>query len=126
MLTPDTMFERYGGLPFVTRFVLSFYDRVLASIRLAPFFAHTDMQRLVEHQAKFISTVMGGPTSYSNAVLREVHAHLDIDDQAFDEMIDLFKATLEDSKIADSDVEIIIADVNARRRYIVRSRAIRL
>ena len=123
MLTPDTMFERYGGLPFVTRFVLSFYDRVLASIRLAPFFAHSDMQRLVEHQAKFISTVMGGPTSYSNAVLREAHAHLDIDDQAFDEIIDLFKATLEDSKIAASDVEIIIADLNARRRYIVRSRA---
>jgi hemoglobin len=123
MLTPDTMFERYGGLPFVTRFVLSFYDRVLASIRLAPFFAHTDMQRLVEHQAKFISTVMGGPISYSNAVLREVHAHLDIDEQAFDEMILLFKATLEDSKIADTDVETIIADLNARRRYIVSNRA---
>ena len=75
MLTPDTMFERYGGLAFVTRFVLSFYDRVLASVRLAPFFANSDMQRLVEHQAKFISSVMGGPTSYSNAVLREVHEH---------------------------------------------------
>ncbi len=31
MTQPDTMFERYGGLPFVTRFVLRFYDRVLAS-----------------------------------------------------------------------------------------------
>jgi len=59
------------------------------------------MQRLVEHQAKFISTVMGGPTSYSSAVLREAHEHLDIDDQAFDEMIFLFKATLKDFKIAD-------------------------
>jgi hemoglobin len=126
MQTPDTMFERYGGLPFVTRFVLSFYDRVLASIRLAPFFANTDMQRLVEHQAKFISTVMGGPASYSNAELREVHAHLDIDDEAFDEMIFLFKATLADSNIADIDVDAIIADLNARRMYIVRSRAKKL
>src|SRR2546421_8250288 len=31
MTQPDSMFERYGGLPFVTRFVLGFYDRVLAS-----------------------------------------------------------------------------------------------
>src|SRR5262245_38814423 len=85
--TPETMFERYGGLPFVTRLVLSFYDRVLASSRLAPFFADTDMQRLVEHQARFISTVMGGPASCSNAVLHEAHAHLAIDDPAFDEMI---------------------------------------
>jgi hemoglobin len=119
MPTPDTTFERYGGLPFVTRFVLNFYDRALASIRLAPFFANTDMRRLVEHQAKFISRVMGGPTSYSNAALHEAHAHLDIDDRAFDEMIFLFKSTLEDSKIADTDVEAIIAELNARRMYIV-------
>jgi len=119
MPTRDTMFQRYGGLPFVTRFVLGFYDRVLASIRLAPFFANTDMQRLVEHQAKFISSVMGGPKSYSNTELRQAHAHLAIDDRAFDEMIFLFKATLEDSNIAETDVEAIIGDLNARRMYIV-------
>ena len=123
MLTPDTMFERYGGLAFVTRFVLSFYDRVVASVRLAPFFANSDMQRLVEHQAKFISSVMSGPTSYSNAVLREAHEHLHIVDQAFDEMIFLFKTTLKDFKISDTDVEAIIADLNARRKYVVNGRS---
>ena len=87
MPTPDTMFERYGGFAFVTRFVLSFYDRVLASAGLAPFFADTDMARLVEHQAKFISSVMGGPASYTDGMLRDVHAHLPIDGAAFDEMI---------------------------------------
>ena len=122
MPTPETMFERYGGPPFVMRFVLRFYDRVLASIRLAPFFANSDMQRLVEHQAKFISTVMGGPASYNNSMLAETHAHLDIDDQAFDEMISLFKAALEEADIAGSDAEHIIAALNARRAYIVHSR----
>jgi hemoglobin len=119
----DTMFERYGGLPFVMRFVLRFYDRVFGSARLAPFFANADMQRLVEHQAKFISTVMGGPESYSDAVLHETHAHLKIDDQAFDEMISLFKAELEVAKIAESDVEKIIADLNVRRASIVQGHA---
>jgi hemoglobin len=121
MQMPDTMFERYGGLPFVTRLVLSFYDRVLGSVRLAPFFANSDMQRLVEHQAKFLSTVMGGPTSYSNIVLHETHRHLAIDDQAFEEMIFLFRATLEGTNIANADVETIIEDLNARRTYIVGS-----
>ena len=116
----ETMFERYGGLPFVTRMILSFYDRVLASVRLAPYFANADMQRLVEHQAKFLSTVMGGPTSYSNVVLHETHRHLEIDDGAFDEMISLFRETLEGSNIANADMETIIADLNARRTYIVR------
>jgi truncated hemoglobin YjbI len=60
MTKPGTMFERYGGIAFVTRFVLSFYDRVLTSATIAPFFADVDMRRLVDHQAKFISSVMGG------------------------------------------------------------------
>jgi hemoglobin len=119
MPTPETMFERYGGFAFVTRFVLSFYDRVLASAGLARFFADTDMARLVEHQAKFISSVMGGPASYSDAKLREAHAHLQIDDRAFDEMIGLLRVTLADFKIADADVKTIIADLDARRRDIV-------
>jgi hemoglobin len=118
-LTPDTMFERYGGLAFVSRFVLSFYDRALASARLTPFFAETDMQRLIEHQAKFISSVMGGPASYSDATLREAHAHLPIDNAAFDEMIDLFRQTLRDFDIAAGDVEAIIAALNRRRPHIV-------
>ena len=120
--TPDTMFTRYGGLAFVSRFVLSFYDRVLASGRLTPFFAHTDMQRLVEHQAKFVSSVMGGPASYTDAMLRHAHAHLDIDDAAYDEMIDLFRLTLRDFDIADADAETIISHLNLHRPQIVRRR----
>jgi hemoglobin len=120
--TPDTMFTRYGGLAFVSRFVLSFYDRVLASGSLTRFFAHTDMQRLVEHQAKFISSVMGGPASYTDAMLRQAHAHLDIDDAAYDEMIDLFRLTLRDFDIADADAETIISHLNLHRPQIVRRR----
>jgi hemoglobin len=120
MTKHGTMFERYGGVAFVARFVLKLYDRVLASATLAPFFADVDMRRLVDHQAKFISSVMGGPSSYSNAALREAHAHLPIDDRAFDEMIGLFRATLEETKITEADVEAIIADLNAHRTYIVQ------
>jgi len=123
MTKPGTMFERYGGIAFVTRFVLSFYDRVMTSATIAPFFADVDMRRLVDHQAKFISSVMGGPSSYSTAALREAHAHLQINDPTFDEMIGLFRATLEESKIAAADVEAIIADLNAHRTYIVQGRA---
>ena len=123
MTQSDTMFERYGGLPFVTRFVLGFYDRVLAAPGLAPYFADVDMQRLVEHQAKFISSVMGGPASYSNAALREAHSHLHIDDRAFDEMIGVFRSMLEDCNIAEADLATIMAELNSHRTHIVHARA---
>jgi len=60
------------------------------------------------------------------AFLEQIQDELVRDDEAFDEMILLFKATLEDSQIADTDVEAIIADLNTRRVYIVRSRAKRI
>ena len=124
LTNPDTMFERYGGLAFVSRVVLGFYDRVLASARLAPFFADTDMQRLVEHQAKFISSVMGGPESHTEAMLRDAHAHLDIDDGAFDEMIGLASADAGGiSRSPPPTSEAIVADLNVRRAQIVRHAA---
>ncbi|MGQ7793206.1 group I truncated hemoglobin [Faunimonas sp. B44] len=115
----DTMFQRYGGLPLVTELVMAFYDRVLASERLAPYFAAVDMRRLVEHQAKFVSSVMGGPASYSNAELRDIHAHLEIDGRTFDEMIRLFEESLVELRFAPEDREEILADFRARRAYIV-------
>ncbi|HKS61832.1 MAG TPA: group 1 truncated hemoglobin [Xanthobacteraceae bacterium] len=114
------MFEQYGGLAFLSRVVLSFYDRVLGSVRLAPFFADVDMQRLVEHQAKFIGSVMGEPESHTDAMLWSAHAHLQIDEGAFDEMIGLLQLTLEDFRIAPADVRTIITGLNARRAQIVR------
>jgi hemoglobin len=113
------MFERYGGLAFLSRVVLSFYDRVLASARLAPFFADVDMQRLVEHQAKFIASVTGDAESQSDAMLWGAHAHLQIDNAAFDEMIGLLEMTLKDFQIAPADVVTIVAGLNARRAQVV-------
>jgi hypothetical protein len=45
--------------------------------------------------------------------------HLRVDDRAFDEMVGLFKVTLEEFKIADADVAAIMADLNAHRVHIV-------
>jgi hemoglobin len=77
------------------------------------------MQRLVEHQAKFVSSVMGGPESYTDAKLRDAHAHLAIDKAAFDEMIGVLQLTLEEFQISSADIRTIVAELNAREAQIV-------
>lgn len=114
-----TMLARYGGLPVVAKIVLDFYDRVLSSDRLKGFFADADMRRLVDHQAKFIASVMGGPASFTGDYLRQVHAHLDIDAAAFNEMMGLLEASLLDAGFAAEDVRIIVAEMRARQPYVV-------
>jgi hemoglobin len=115
----ETIFSKCGGAPAMARLVFEFYDRVLASERLAPYFARVDMTRLVEHQAKFIASVMGGPPSITDEELRDAHAHLTISDAIFDEMTDLLEATLNESGMDSTDVGQVMGTIREKRRLIV-------
>ena len=75
-----SIFERYGGFTSVSKIVLSFYDKVLDSPTVSPYFANSDMKRLIDHQTKFMASLMGGPASYTNDQLERVHAKLGITD----------------------------------------------
>ncbi len=115
------MFDRYGGFGFVHRIVLSFYDKMLDSDIVAPYFDGVDMPALVDHQTKFISQVMGGPASYTNEVLDQVHRNLGITQEAFDEMASILERTLQEFDFKGEDVRTIMADIKSRQPYIVKS-----
>jgi len=119
MRMPQNMFQHYGGAEKVSDLIFAFYDRVLSSERLAPFFATCDMRRLMEHQTRYISAVMGGPPSYSEAHLREVHATLGITNADFDEMLSLLRVAMTDSGYDAADTDQIIRRLSALRRVIV-------
>ena len=114
-----TMFDRYGGFGFMHRVVLSFYDKMLDSDIVAPYFDDVDMPSLVDHQTKFISQVMGGPATYTNEILEQIHRKLGITQEAFDEMAELLEQTLEEFDFKSDDVRLIMADIKSRQPYIV-------
>ncbi len=118
-----TMFERYGGFASVSKIVMTFYDKVLDSEVLDPYFANVDMRRLVDHQTKFISALMGGPASYTDQKLAEVHAHLGIDSRSFDEMARLLREALEEGGMEDDDVANIAGEITKRKPLIVSAKA---
>lgn len=114
-----TIFERYGGFAKLNRVVSAFYDKILESPVTSPYFANTDMRRLVDHQTKFIASVMGGPASYSNEALERAHAHLGITEPAFVEMVTLLEETLEEFGFDDVDVHLIGDEIRSRKNFIV-------
>jgi hemoglobin len=114
-----TMFERYGGFAFISRVVMSFYDKVLDSPALSPYFDHIDMRRLIDHQTRFIAFLMGGPASYSNDHLERVHVRLGVTEDAFAEMVDLLAETLEDFDFEDEDVHQVRDELTSRKNFIV-------
>lgn len=114
-----TIFERYGGFARVSRVVSSFYDSVLRSPVLSPYFRSVDMRRLIDHQTKFIAYLMGGPASFTNDHIARVHAHLGITDEAFDEAMDLMRETLEDHDYQEADISDVIGVLHSRKPYVV-------
>ena len=83
-MAEKSLFEKYGGFSKVSKIVLSVYDTLLDSEEIGPFFDNIDMSRMVDHQTKFIASLLGGPASYSDNQLRQLHSHLDINDMHFE------------------------------------------
>ena len=115
----QSLFEQYGGFAAVSRIVSAFYDRVLESDDLSPYFDGIDMRRLIDHQTKFVATLMGGPSSYTDDQLQRAHSKLGIKSADFDEAMDLLKETLEDFDFDETDISAIVTAFSARRPFIV-------
>lgn len=114
-----SMFERYGGFASVSKIVMSFYDKVLDSDIIGHHFEDVEMSRQIDHQTKFIASVMGGPASYSDDALHRVHAQLGIDQEQFDEMTTLLEETLEDFDFDRRDIDEVMGHIRARARHII-------
>ncbi|MEN8213600.1 MAG: group 1 truncated hemoglobin [Pseudomonadota bacterium] len=115
----ESMFERYGGFAKVSRVVSSFYDRVLESPIMGPYFHDIDMKRQIDHQTKFIAFLMGGPASYSDEHLKFIHQRMKIERRALEEMVELMTETLEDFDFSDTDIDIVRRELLSRANLIV-------
>lgn len=115
----QTIYERHGGFSVVRKVVSDFYDRVLDSEVLAPYFAHTDMKRQIDHQTKFVSFLLGGPASYSDDHLERVHRRLGVTTGAFEEIVLTMCETLEDHGFNGTEVGAVEHELRSRQSIIV-------
>ncbi|MCB1491352.1 MAG: group 1 truncated hemoglobin [Rhodobiaceae bacterium] len=118
-MAEQTLFEKYGGFSNISKIVLSFYDTLLDSDEIGPFFDDVDMSRMVDHQTKFIASLLGGPAAYTDTQLRQLHARLDIQNAHFDELAVVLADTLRDHGIEEPDVQAVVAEFEKRRTLVV-------
>ncbi len=118
-MASQTLYDKYGGFSNVSRIVLSFYDTLIDNDEIGPFFDDVDMPKMVDHQTKFIASLMGGPASYTDKQLRQLHSHLDISDAHFDELEVVLRETLDQHGIDPQDVELVVTEFANRRTLIV-------
>jgi len=117
-----TIYERVGGFASVRKVVSAFYDNALESDLIAQHFEQIEMPKLIDHQTRFISFLMGGPASYTDEHIEHVHARLGITLAEFDEMIELLTETLEDFDFGSEDIAKIGQELRKREPVIVTGR----
>jgi len=120
----QSLYEKYGGFSTVSRIVMRLYDRILDDDDLGPFFDDVDMPRLIDHQTKFVASLMGGPASFSDAHISGAHRNMDIGDLHFDRLKDLVDDTLSEFDIETGDAAAILDKIEARRPVLVKAPAI--
>ena len=114
-----TLFDKYGGFSSVSRIVMSLYDKLLDDDDVGPFFDDVDMPKLIDHQTKFVSALMGGPASFTDGHIQRAHAHMAISDAHFDQLKALVRETLEEYDIAPEDIEAVLGEFEIRRTLLI-------
>lgn len=110
----QTLFDKYGGVPVVTRIVRDFYKRVMRRPNLRRYFEEVRLERLIHHQIRFVSMAMGKPPlNYSDAGLHSAHASRGITKASFDLIVALFIDALVAEDIEPDDTEQILSVLRA-------------
>jgi hemoglobin len=77
------------------------------------------MERIIDHQTKFIAHVLGGPAEYSGRELAVAHSSLKITGSAFYEVAEILQETLEDAGMEAEDVSKVMGIVAGARGSVV-------
>lgn len=115
------MFDKYGGFSAVSKIVLDLYERLLDDDDLGPFFDDVEFSKIVDHQTKFVSSIMGGPASYTDHQIQKLHSHLPITAAHFAKLAEILTQVLKDHGVEDEDAAEIVGGFAQRRDIVVNA-----
>ena len=117
----SSTFQKYGGFGAVSRVVMTFYEMVLDSDVVGHHFDGVDMPRLMDHQTKFVASLMGGPAAMNDERLAHVHRHLNISAEEFDEVVRLLGEAMKQHGMAKADIHEVEHVFNQKRSLIQKA-----
>jgi hemoglobin len=116
----ESLYDKYGGFSTVAKLVNDFYDKIGNTQELDIYFNGIEMSKLIDHQTKFLCSVLGGPEKYEGRELKAAHQRFNITAEHFDLVASLLKEALEDNNVEDSDVATIVNVVWGTKPEIVK------
>lgn len=110
--TPRPSLYSYLGPHLIDALVDRLYHHVTRDAKLAPFFAHMDMERLRNRMKEFLAFATGGPSRYRGADLRMAHARpnaMGMKTEHFDLVAAALVAEMRDFAVAEDRIAELVA-----------------
>ncbi|MBC7543081.1 MAG: group 1 truncated hemoglobin [Candidatus Sericytochromatia bacterium] len=115
----ETLYDKYGGFASITTIVQRFYALIQDTESLDRYFQDVEMDRLIDHQIKFLCMVLGGPNNYEGRALAVAHSRLGITDGAFGAVAGLLVQALTEAGVEAADIDTIVGVVAGTKPEIV-------
>lgn len=103
-----TLYERIGGEAAVDTAVDIFYEKVIADPRINAFFENLDMVAQARKQKAFLTMAFGGPHNYSGLDMRRGHAHLALNEEHFQAVVENLGSTLQELGVSTDDIAEVV------------------
>lgn len=118
--TQVTLFDKYGGVPTISKIVRAFHKEIMLRSHLAAYFEGIDLAQLAEHTVKYIAFVMGKPAEiYTGRDMYTAHAKYHIHGMHFDEVADVLKDILLHANVEKADIDVIMKRIESLREMII-------
>jgi hemoglobin len=111
----SSLFVKYGGFSSIHSLVENFYDKLLSSKAVGEYFKASDMETLITHQNRFLSSLLGGPVSFSDQHLKSVHHHLNINEEDWNEVTTLLELALVEFGMEKADSDMLIKKLSDKK-----------
>lgn len=114
------LYDKYGGSATVSRVVTAFYGEVLRRPHLRAYFDGVPMQRLMDHQVRFMSAALGkAPSGYNGRTMAAAHSGMRISAEHFGEVGAILQEALRKAGMEEEDLKAVMTTVAGLQAQIV-------
>ena len=115
-----SLFDKYGGVPAITRIVRDFHERLMRRPNLRRYFEEMEVEQVIQHHIAYVSFAMGKPNQdFTMKKIHDQHMQAGVTKASYNQIMEIFFASLEEEGVTPEDIEHIEETLKSVRGEIV-------
>ena len=115
-----SLFDKYGGVPAVTRIVRDFHERLMRRPNLRRYFEEMEMDKVIQHHIAYVSYALGKPNQdFTMKKMHDQHMQAGVTKASYNQIMEIFFSTLEEEGFTPEDIERVEETLKEVRDEIV-------